>query len=218
MYEDKEPGYFGFLRKDIAPLLPPRAGRVLEIGCGSGATLAWLKSTGRADWTAGIELSPAAAAAAGERADLLFTGAVEDHLHRFEPGSLDLILCLDVLEHLVDPWQTVARLNRLLRPRGQVIVSLPNVRHHSVVLPLLLRGRWRYVEAGIMDQTHLRFFSREGVLEMLRQSGLEPTRESVNYAWGSWDRARDRATLGLLRGLLAFQFLVRAEKGAAVPA
>jgi hypothetical protein len=106
------------------------------------------------------------------------------------------------------------RLHALLRPGGHIIISLPNVRHHSVVLPLLLRGHWRYTEAGIMDQTHLRFFSREGALEMLHQSGLEPQMEHVNYAWGSWDKWKDLATLRLLRGLWAYQFLLRAEKPA----
>jgi 2-polyprenyl-3-methyl-5-hydroxy-6-metoxy-1,4-benzoquinol methylase len=218
MYDNKEPWYFGFLRKDIAPLLPEVAGRVLEIGCGGGATLNWLKETGRAQWTAGIELSPKATAVARGRMDTIYEGDVDQHLQHFEPKSLDLVLCLDVLEHLVDPWVTMGRLNTLLRPGGHIIVSLPNVQHHSVVLPLLLRGRWRYTEAGIMDQTHLRFFSREGALEMLRQSGLEPQMEHVNYAWGSWDKWKDLATLRLLRGLWAYQFLLRAEKPAlAVP-
>lgn len=212
MYEDKKDWYFGFVRRDIAPLLPASCDRVLEVGCGGGATLAWLKDSGRATHIAGIELNAGAATVARTRVDTLYEGDVGEHLAKFEPGSLDLILCLDVLEHLVDPWATLQSLQQLLRPGGQLIASLPNVRHHSVVLPLLLRGRWAYAEAGIMDRTHLRFFSRESALELLRSAGLQPDGEHLNYAWGSWDRWKDLATLGLLREFFAFQYLLRASK------
>lgn len=212
MYEDKQESYFGFVRKDIAPLLPTHAERVLEVGCGGGATLAWLKSSGRADWVAGIELVASAAEQARPRLDELHQGAVEEQLERFAPASLDLILCLDVLEHLVDPWLTLRRLQTRLRPGGQLIASLPNIRHRSVILPLLLQGRWRYEAAGIMDSTHLRFFSRASALELLRQAGLEVEQEVSTYAWGSRDRWLDLATLGLLRGFFSFQYLLRARR------
>lgn len=216
MYEDKQDWYYAFVRKDIAPLLPKHAERVLEIGCGGGGTLDWLKSSGQAGWTAGIELSPQAAAVARARVNVLHEGTVEEHLSRFQPNSLDLILCLDVLEHLVDPWATLRRLQELLRPGGQMIVSLPNVRHHSVVLPLLLRGHWTYAEAGIMDRTHLRFFSRSGAWDLMRQAGLQADGEHVTYAWGSLDKWKDRLTLGLLREFWAFQHLLRARKPLAI--
>ncbi|MCE1183141.1 MAG: class I SAM-dependent methyltransferase [Rhodocyclales bacterium] len=158
MYEDKNTNYFRLVRKDITPLLPAHVERVLEIGCGTGATLAWLKNEGRADWVGGIELNPAAAALARPRLNLLLAGDVDRQIEQLPPQSIDLILCLDVLEHLVDPWQTLQRIESRLRPGGQLIVSLPNIRHYSVLLPLLLRGRWQYAPAGIMDRTHLRFF------------------------------------------------------------
>jgi len=215
MYEDKQAWYYAFVRRDIEPLLPAHAPRVLEVGCGGGGTLAWLKESGRAQWTAGIELSPEAAAVAATRVDDVRCGDADALLAHFPEGSFDLILCLDVLEHLLDPWATLARIQTLLRPGGRVITSLPNVRHHSVVLPLLFRGRWEYREAGIMDRTHLRFFSRQGIAALMRGAGLREVRALPTYTWGGWDKWKDRVTFGLLRGLLAFQYLVLAERPAA---
>lgn len=221
MYEDKADWYFSLVRTDIAPLLPQRAHKVLELGCGGGATLAWLRQTGRAEHTTGIELMPAAAAAARGRVDRLMEGDLEGLLPGLEDASFDLVLCLDVLEHLVDPWSALRRAHRLLRPGGRVIVSLPNVRHYSVVLPLLLAGRWRYRDAGIMDRTHLRFFARGGARELVRDAGFEIAQERCTYAWGTHDRWKDLATLTLLRGLWAFQYLIagtrRAPAAAAQP-
>ncbi len=212
MYDDKADWYYSFVRKDIAPLLPQNGGSVLEIGCGGGGTLAWLKEAGYATWIAGIELCPRAAAVAAPRLDKLLEGDVDSQLAYFSPNSLDLILCLDVLEHLTDPWRTLHQLQSLLRPGGQLIVSLPNIRHYSVVLPLLLRGRWQYTDAGIMDRTHLRFFTRSAAHEMLHHAGLNITDERPTYAWGTWDRWKDFATAGLLRELLAFQYLICATR------
>jgi SAM-dependent methyltransferase len=215
MYEDKQDWYYAFVRRDIEPLLPASAPRVLEIGCGGGGTLDWLKQSGRAQWTAGIELSSEAAAIASTRVDDVRCGDANVLLEQFPQDSFDLILCLDVLEHLVDPWAALSKIQGLLRPGGRIITSLPNVRHHSVVLPLLLRGRWEYRDAGIMDRTHLRFFSRQGIAGLMRGAGLREVRALPTYSWGSWDKWKDIATLGLLRGLLAFQYLVLAERPAA---
>lgn len=214
MYEDKNINYFRLVRKDITPLLPAHVERVLEIGCGTGATLAWLKNEGRADWVGGIELNPAAAALARPRLNLLLEGDVDRQIEQLPPQSIDLILCLDVLEHLVDPWQTLQRIESRLRPGGQLIVSLPNIRHYSVLLPLLLRGRWQYAPAGIMDRTHLRFFSRQTAVELLQQAGLPVSQLRSTYAWGTWDRWKDWFSLGLLRGFFSFQYLLAARKPA----
>jgi 2-polyprenyl-3-methyl-5-hydroxy-6-metoxy-1,4-benzoquinol methylase len=173
MYETKNDQYFAFVRKDIAPLLPASCGSVLELGCGGGATLAWLKSSGRASHTTGMELCAEPASRARTCVDRVIDGDLDETIGALVPGSFDLVLCLDVLEHLVDPWATVKQLHGLVRPGGSIIVSLPNVGHHSVVLPLLTSGRWRYEDAGIMDRTHLRFFTRKGARELLTQGGFE---------------------------------------------
>src|SRR6185436_7844996 len=88
------------------------------------------------------------------------------------PASLDCIVCADVLEHLRDPERALRLLLRYLAPDGLLVASIPNVRHASVLLPLLVEGRFRYQDEGILDRTHLRFFTLHEIVELLTRAGL----------------------------------------------
>lgn len=214
-YDGKPALYFGNVRREIEPLLPAFAARVLEVGCGSGATLAWLKASGRVGTTVGIELAAEAAAQARGNVDELHVGDAQVLLagRAFEPASLDLVLCLDVLEHLVDPWAFVARLPALMKPGALLIASLPNVRHLQVVLPLLLQGRWRYANDGLLDRTHLRFFTRESALALLSQEGLQVQRWlRRQHRWPSLTGWLDLLSLGMMKDLLAINYLIAARR------
>jgi SAM-dependent methyltransferase len=216
LYENKDHAYFSFVRTDIAPLLPENCGNIIELGCGGGGTLAWLKNSGMARHTTGIELCAEPASVARSQVDQVIEGDLDCAMKQLNDGHYDLVLCLDVLEHLVDPWATVQRIYSLLRPGGSILISVPNVRHYSVLLPLLRDGSWRYQEAGILDRSHLRFFSRDGATELLTQNGfvikasadngLKPTRRREIWktllAKTSW------------RDFCVFQFLLVAEKPA----
>lgn len=165
--------YFEYTRNEIFPLLPDKIAKVLEIGCGTGNTLAWLKAQKQCSWVGGVELYPDAAARAREKLDAVYVGNIEQLDLPIDQGSLDLILCLDVLEHLLDPWTVVRRLHRLLKPGGVFIASIPNVRHHSVLSPLLFKQQWEYTEAGILDRSHLRFFVKKSAVKLIESSGLK---------------------------------------------
>jgi len=211
------PGYYAFVRREIEPLLPARADHVLEVGCGQGGTLAWLRDRGIAARTTGIELDPTSAAAARTCVDHLIEGDAEAAIDSLPAGSLDLVLCLDVLVHLVDPGRAMARLTRALRPGGNVIISVPNVRHYSVAFPLLWSGRWQYQEAGILDRTHLRFFTRDGAGALLTGAGLElaggiDTGLEVTRKRELWKPLLARSAW---RDLGVFQFVLRGCKPAA---
>jgi len=208
------PGYYSFVRREIEPLLPSRADHALEVGCGQGGTLAWLKDSGIAGRTTGIELDAASAAAARRYVDHLIEGDAEAAIDSLPAESLDLVLCLDVLEHLVDPWRAMARLTRALRPGGSVIISVPNVRHYSVALPLLWSGRWQYEHAGILDRTHLRFFTRASARALLSGAGLEcaggiDTGLEVTRKRELWKPLLARSAW---RDLGVFQFVMRGRK------
>ncbi len=173
-YTGKHERYFDHVRREIEPLLPPHAGQVLEVGCGTGATLQWLQASGRCSRTTGIERYETAAEQARARVDELHVGDAEQLVAQaFMPARFDLLLCLDVLEHLVDPWAFVQQAQQLLKPGGLMIASIPNVRHARVVLPLLLQGRWQYEDAGQLDRTHLRFFTRSTALQLMQTRGLQ---------------------------------------------
>jgi len=213
-YSDKDERYFSGARREIEPLLPARAERVLELGCGTGATLAWLKSSGRARHATGVEIFAPAAERAREVADVAYCLDVERDPMPAGVGRVDLILCLDVLEHLVDPWAVVDRLVRQhLEVGGTLVVSLPNLRHHSVLSPLLLHGRWDYQDDGPMDRTHLRFFTRRTAVQLLTHPLLDAPRcLPTGFAPGTWKRRVDRLTLGLFTEFLAFHYLLSAVK------
>ena len=135
-----------------------------------------------------------------------------------EQATLDRILCLDVLEHLVDPWAVVRRLSLLLKPGGSMIVSLPNICHRDVMLPLLLHDRWDYAPSGILDQTHLRFFTRRTAIQLLEQDTLrvdkiEPI-VAINQGIKLWifKWIMNPLTLRLLHRFFVRQYMLRATK------
>jgi 2-polyprenyl-3-methyl-5-hydroxy-6-metoxy-1,4-benzoquinol methylase len=213
-YLDKSDDYFAHARKEIQSLLPKEVGRVLELGCGSGATLGWLRQNGHATFAVGIEISEAAAELARRHADEVFCVDFErDEIQKPE-HKFNVVLCLDVLEHLVDPWQVIDRMvTDYLAPGGTLIVSLPNVRHYSVVLPLLFGGHWRYEDAGLLDRTHLRFFTRDSAQELLSHPLLgTPVCTATGFEGWSKKNLFNRLTFGLLRELMTYQYYLVAHK------
>lgn len=213
-YRDKADAYFAHARKEIAPLLPRACGRVLEIGCGSGATLGWLRQSRRASHTVGVEIAEAAAESARAHVDVVHCLDFERVDLPPESGRFDVILCLDVLEHMVDPWRVVDRLvSTHLVAGGTLVLSLPNVRHYSVVLPLLFKGQWNYENAGLLDRTHLRFFTRDTALGLLAHPMLGPAHlVAEGFDWPSSKGIFNSLTAGVFRELLTYQYYLAACK------
>jgi SAM-dependent methyltransferase len=212
-YDTKPPAYFANARDiEIAPMLEKPCERALELGCGDGATLARLKQQGRIGWAAGIEINTAAAASARSLLDVVLAGNIESLPDAALPNDLDLVLCLDVLEHLVDPWSTLKRLAARLRPGGLAIASIPNIRHVGTLAPLLLNGRFDYAQDGALDRGHLRFFTRRSAQALFEDAGLRVNRIDAPVAGKS--ALLNALTLGFARDLCAYQFLIRAEKPA----
>jgi methionine biosynthesis protein MetW len=150
--------------------LVPRGARVLDVGCGTGALSVVLRDVSGAEVT-GIEPDAARAALARERGLDVITGVLTGELHR-TLGTFDAVIYADVLEHLPDPLSELKTAAPFVKPNGVVIVSVPNIAHWSVRLDLL-RGRFRYTPYGILDATHLRFFTEETVLQVMAQAGLD---------------------------------------------
>lgn len=183
--------------------------RVLEVGCGDGSTLVWLREAHGARWLAGVELYPAQAAVARTRLDMLIEGDIETMAGLpADAEGVDLVLCLDVLEHLRDPWRVVANLTRLLRPGGAMIVSLPNLRFFKALGPLVL-GDFRYRDSGVMDRTHLRFFTRRTAVGLVESGGLMVDRVASAAAYRGRLQWLRRIVLPLGLGFLDQQYVVR---------
>jgi SAM-dependent methyltransferase len=206
--------YYTFVRSEIAPLLPHAATRILDVGCGVGATSAWLKSIYPGSSTVGLEGNAT-----------LLPELVRNVDHPYivdlngpwpDVGAVDLVLLLDVLEHLVHPEEALSRVVATMTKEGTVIISLPNVAHLSVSLPLLFRGRFDYTDAGILDRTHLHFFYRDSALNLARRVGLGVEKGLMSGLSGPKTRLIDLLTLGLFRSRLAKQYIFSAKRAEAI--
>jgi len=215
-YSEKDPSYFGRARKDIAPLLPSPTGRVLEFGCATGKTLEWLKRDHGASETVGVEIEPRIAELARARVDQVLNLDAEQQSLPDALGRFNLILCLDVLEHLRDPWQFLARtVERSLAPGGTVIASVPNVRHAKVIFPLVFGGHWTYTDEGLLDRTHLRFFTRESAISLMSVGDLQVSGVVTAPPPGTRTSLLNTLTLGVFSNFLNPQILVAARRAPA---
>lgn len=209
-YQHKNIEYFGNVRKEILEMLPDTTNRVFEVGCGSGDTLAFLKHEGICKWAGGIELHADAAQLAQQKLDLILRGNIESIEIPLPENSIDVILCLDVLEHLTDPWSVLARLQSLLKRGGILICSVPNVRYFKVTFPLLLLGRWQYSEEGVLDRTHLRFFTKDSAVELVGSSGLKVDKITP-LGLEKWNKPSivNLLTLNVFKSFFHVQYLIR---------
>jgi GT2 family glycosyltransferase/Tfp pilus assembly protein PilF/SAM-dependent methyltransferase len=163
-------GYYACSRPEIQRLVPVEARTILDVGCGEGQLGHELKQRQPAEiW--GVEYVAAAAGKAAKRLDRVINAPIEQALPELPDRFFDTIICADLLEHLVDPWQTLTALKDKLAPGGRLVASIPNVQHWSV-LKMLLEGGWEYRSAGILDRTHLRFFTLQGCRELFQSAGL----------------------------------------------
>ena len=184
-------------RDDMTHLVPSEARRVLDVGCSTGRFGESLKQRGH-EVVWGIDPTPPPA----DRPvpyDRRIVGSFPDALPDTE--VFDCIVFNDVLEHLVDPWHALRTTRSLLHPAGTVVASLPNVAHLSVIASLALRQRWQYRDWGILDRTHLRFFTKSTMVELFETCGYSVT--AIEPHWVSGDRFGARP---LIRRLHLEQF------------
>ncbi|HEY7095637.1 MAG TPA: class I SAM-dependent methyltransferase [Terriglobales bacterium] len=209
-----EDPYYGHLQTSLLALIEKRPGRVLEIGCGRGLALQYLKRNRAADFVVGVELVPEVAAIARKNTelDLVLAGDVEQMELDFPAGYFDLIIASHVLEHLKDPWLFTRRLVRLLKSDGQLIGALPNVRFVKVSLPLVFFGKWQYEKEGVLDRTHTKFFTQETIDDTLRTSGL--TVRKIQPEFSPKARMINKITFGIFRHLLCFAYNFSAQPNA----
>lgn len=163
--------YYRLPRQEVAALVPASAKRVLDVGCGAGALGHHLKQR-QPCWVSGIEVVPGVAEQARGVLDEVLVGDVESLVERPPRERFDCIVCADVLEHLREPGRVLRALREgWLAPDGVVVASIPNVRHWSVIRQLL-EGRWDYADAGLLDRTHLRFFTRTTLYFLFAEAGF----------------------------------------------
>ena len=212
IYKDKPASYFANARSDFVELLRTDANSaVLELGCGAGGTGRGVLAAGKAGRYVGIELDPGAARVAAEGLTEVVVGDVQEvNLDRLA-GQFDALIISEVIEHLADPWTTLRRLAACVKPGGQIMASSPNIAHWNIVLNLV-RGRFQYREAGIMDQTHLRWFTPASYVALFEGAGfqIDTVKSMRENGWKA--RAFNVITRGKFKHLFMAQIVVIGRK------
>lgn len=212
--EEFRTAYHDHIRRDVLPYVPQTGGQLLDLGGGIGATAAEIRSRKLVDRIGVADLVDNSAS------PLALDFSYQSNLEQdgligkivAERGKMQMILALDILEHLLDPWSMANQLADALDDGGYLVVSIPNIRNYKALVPLLLKNRWDYQDAGILDRTHLRFFVRSTAIDLVKQTGLKITQIAPSPSGGGKVRLFRKATLGLLNSFTDRQYIIVAQK------
>lgn len=217
-YSDKRSSYYANIRHDLIALIDKkRKGlKVLEIGAAYGETLYYLKQKGIAKEAVGVELYEDVKNKQNYKPldNFIFANIEETDFPEYE-GYFDLILLPDVVEHIAEPKKVLAKVKKYLRNDGEILVSMPNIRHYSAINKIVFKGDFRYEESGIFDYTHARFYCKRNIKELLENSGfkVEYSEGSIkNYKGKSFAKLLNALTFGVLEEFLSTQYFFRAKK------
>lgn len=163
-------GYFSNSRVEMLKYVPLNAKRILDVGCGEGVFGYAIMRRQNCDvW--GIEPDQRAAEIARKRLNTVIQAEFND-MHSLPKASFDCIVFNDVLEHMIDPWNALRIAKTLLRsPESVVVASIPNFRCWGNMLEIVLQANWEYKNGGLLDITHLRFFTFKSINKLFK--GLE---------------------------------------------
>lgn len=211
--------YSSMIRTEIVSLIDAKLDeeiKVLEVGCATGSTLLEIKNKYKNAKLFGIEINKNSAAIAQQFIDVKASNIEEDI--EFPTNFFDYIIFADVLEHLYDPWKVLDNIRRYLKEDGTILISIPNVMHYTVIRDLM-DGNWTYQDAGLLDRTHIRFFTLKELNRML----LDAYYDNINYSaivFGAEDN-QDQIFIDDIIGIrdnsfedqyTAYQYLVKANK------
>lgn len=176
--------YYSGARLDLIRFIknsPNASINILEVGCGCGATLARIKHLFPNANVYGVEIQAEVAKFGTHLADII-VGNIETMQLPYESQMFDYIIFGDVLKHLREPEKVVNRMKTYLKSSGKVIASVPNIMNISVLVALL-KGRFRYYNDGLLDHTHIHFFTKEELGRMFDKCGLEIEELRINFAY-----------------------------------
>ncbi len=211
MNSDSITDYYVAGRPKFVSFLRPEGSfsSAIDIGCAGGVLGSTLLQQGIVQACDGIEPVPAAARLAEKCLHRVWQGTFENVAESISWQDYSLVTMADVLEHLADPWSALRFLHEKTSPDCRLAPSVPNVRHYKVVLPLLFRGEFSYRDHGIMDRTHLHFFTADSIRDTLYECGWKIIRRD-NHMKKSYRRWY--MPTRLLEPFVAVQHLMIAEK------
>ncbi len=210
-YKNKGKEYYSYVRYDVLKMIPEGVKIILDVGCGEGYTCAEAKKTLKASVVVGVEPYLPAANIAQKNLDRVLTSDIELLDLDYPEGYFDCIICADVLEHTRDPWTVLKKLLYYLSDDGYIIASIPNIQNY-LVIKKLLTSKFDYEDSGILDKTHLRFFTLNTIKKMFDETGYEILKIDYNLNSGWKLNLLNKITLGRLTRFSVFQYLILAKK------
>lgn len=169
---NKPSGYYHSNREDMLKYVPPDTKTSLEFGCGRGGFSALVKNIFDAE-TWAVEINEEAAHEAEKVLDKVINSDAAKSLDDIPENYFDCIILFDILEHLLDPSALLRALKNKLSDKGVIIASIPNIRYYRTFVDLVIHGNWDYKDHGILDRTHLRFFTYKSIVKMLNLLDFE---------------------------------------------
>lgn len=216
-YNEKGLDYFSNSRVDVIKLVESNPNnRILEIGASGAYTLYALKKMGKASYVVGIDLFELPNSRQKDsEIDYFGIDDISKCNLSFEKESFDVIICADVLEHLLNPLEVLTYVKSFLKKGGQLIISLPNIRNFRALNKIIFKGTFEYTESGVMDYTHLRFFCKKDMEKLIEDAGLE-----INKSYSDLDLSEKKykihhinnMTFKIFEGFLSVQFLFDTTK------
>jgi 2-polyprenyl-3-methyl-5-hydroxy-6-metoxy-1,4-benzoquinol methylase len=212
-------------RSELVEFIKGNPDRILEIGCGRGAFGIELKQKYPSVEYIGLEVDEKAVEIARSRLNRVIMANIEEiNLEQLDINkeSFDFIICADVLEHLYDPWKILFTLHAYLKPEGKILASIPNAQNISLILELL-NGNWTYTEFGLLDATHIRFFTLNEIFRLFTGTGYKvidcASILQTHLEEDGWPRDLDFGKIVLRQvakeeaaKLYTFQYIVVAQK------
>ena len=163
-----DPEYYHANRGVMASFLPDTYERVLEVGCGAGGFYDHLRKPCEV-W--GVEPNAEAGKAAALKMNRVLIGRYDQLADQLPDGYFDMVICNDVIEHMDDHDAFLEAIKQKMRPGSFIVGSIPNIRHITALFKLLVMKDWKYSESGILDRTHLRFFTERSLRRTLQVHG-----------------------------------------------
>lgn len=171
-YDKKPPGYYDNVRHEMLKYLPENVEKIIEVGCGDGSFGELLKEKANAEvW--GVEYVEEEALKAKKVLDEAFAGPIEENFENLPDNYFDVAYFNDVLEHLIDPYRVLKIFKAKMKVGGVIISSIPNIRYHNALIPILFKKDFQYKEFGVMDFTHMRFFTKKSIRRMYEEQGYD---------------------------------------------
>lgn len=166
----KPDDYFVKTRPEMLEFIPESAQRILEAGCASGLFGAQLKRRSNVEvW--GVEYDSESAESARDKLDMVLAGDILQLSDHLPDAYFDCVVFNDVLEHLIDPFTVLLKVKGKLAKNGLIVCSIPNIRFFYALKNFIVNKQWKYEDAGIMDKTHLRFFTKRSIIDMFHSLG-----------------------------------------------